>query len=175
MAELLKLAADAPEYALDDTTNRILDQKGKDIPDRRTKKPRHRTGVYTSAVVATLEGGQSMVLFKTNIGHAGEWLDEILQPRQATAPPPLLMSDALNRNQPSVIERYIWCKCNAHARREFYYCLDYVPQAEWVIEEYAKIWRNNTHCDEAGLDVEARQRYHYEHSLPVMKSLRMIY
>ena len=31
--------------------------------------------------------------------------------------PPLLMSDALNRNQPSVIDTYIWCKCNAHARR----------------------------------------------------------
>ncbi len=169
---LLMLAADAPDYALDDTTNRIVDQTGKQIPDRRTKKPKHRTGVYTSAVVATLEGGQPLVLFKTNIGHGGEWLDEVLQPRQTTAPPPLLMSDALNRNQPSVIERYIWCKCNAHARREFHHCIDTVAQAEWVIEEYGKIWQHNTHCDEAELDVDARQRYHHEHSLPVMESLR---
>lgn len=172
VAYLLKLAADVSDYALDDTTNRIIDQTGKEIPDRRTKKPKHRTGVYTSAVVATLDSGQSLVLFKTNIGHAGEWLDEILQPRQATAPPPRLMSDALNRNQPSVIERYIWCKCNAHARREFYHCIDYVPQAEWVIEEYGKIWQHKTHCDEAGLDAETRQRYYHEHSLPVMESLR---
>lgn len=169
---LLKLAGDAPEYALDDTTNRIVDQTGKEIPDRRTKKPKHRTGIYTSAVVATLEQGQSVVMFKTNIGHAGEWLDEILKSRMATAPPPLLMSDALNRNQPSVIESYIWCKCNAHARREFYHCIDEVVQAEWVIEEYAKIWQNNTHCDDKGFDVQARQRYHFEHSLPVMESLR---
>lgn len=169
---LLKLAADAPEYALDDTTNRIIDQTGKELPDRRTKKPRHRTGIYTSAVVASVEGGHSMVLFKTNIGHAGEWLDEILQSRQATAPPPLLMSDALNRNQPSVIERYLWCKCNAHARREFYDCLDTVPQAEWVIEQYSKIWRNNTRCDESSFDVEARKRYHHTHSLPVMELIR---
>jgi hypothetical protein len=171
VAYLVKLAADAPEYALDDTTNRILDQQGKEIPDRRTKKPKHRTGVYTSAVVATLEGEKPLVLFKTNIGHGGEWLDEVLQPRQTTAPP-LLMSDALNRNQPTVIERYIWCKCNAHARREFHHCIDMVPQAEWVIEEYGKIWQHKTHCDEAGLDVEARQRYYHEHSLPVMESLR---
>ena len=41
---LLKLAADATDYALDDTTNRIIEQKGKKISDRRAKKPKHRTG-----------------------------------------------------------------------------------------------------------------------------------
>lgn len=169
---LIKLAADAPAFALDDTGNRVLDQTGKEIPDRRTNKPRHRTGVYTSAVVAELDTGQSVYLFKTNIGHAGEWFDEILQSRQATAPPPLLMSDALNRNQPSVIDSFIWCKCNAHARREFYDCLSHVGESKTVIEQYEWIWRNDTHCDEKNLDAQARRRYHHEHSLPVMERLR---
>lgn len=168
---LIKLAADAPAFALDDTGNRVLDQTGKQIPDRRTKKPKHRTGVYTSAVIATLDTGQSVYLFKTNIGHAGEWLDQILHSRQTTAPP-LLMSDALNRNQPSVIDSFVWCKCNAHARREFYDCLSHVGESETVIEQYQTIWRNETHCEEKHLDAQARQRYHYEHSLPVMEQLR---
>jgi transposase len=168
---LIRLAADAPAFALDDTGNRVLDQTGKQIPDRRTNKPKHRTGVYTSAVVATLDTGQSVYLFKTNIGHAGEWLDEILQSRQATAPP-LLMSDALNRNQPSVIDSFVWSKCNAHARREFYDCLSHVGESESVIEQYQTIWRNETHCEEQNLDANARQRYHHEHSLPVMEQLR---
>ena len=171
-ATLIHLAADAPELALDDTGNRVLDQTGKEIPDRRTNKPKHRTGVYTSAVVATLDTGQPIYLFKTNIGHAGEWLDEILQSRQATAPPPLLMSDALNRNQPSVIDSFVWCKCNAHARREFYDCLSHVGESETVIEQYQSIWRNDTHCEEKQFDAQARQRYHHKHSLPVMEGLR---
>lgn len=165
------LAAEAPHFALDDTTNRILTETGKEIPDRRTQKPKHRTGVYTSAVAATLEQGQSVLLFKTNIGHAGEWIDEILGSRQSTAPP-ILMSDALNRNQPSVLDEFIWCKCNAHARREFYESFDTVPQAKWVIEKYAIVWQHNTHCEDAKLDPAARQRYHHEHSLPVMQAMK---
>ena len=169
---MLALAANAPEFALDDTTNRILDQKGKEIPDRRTKKPKHRTGIYTSAVVATLENGHSLLLFKTNIGHAGEWIDEILQPRQTTAPPPILMSDALNRNAPSVLDEFIWCKCNAHARREFYESFDTMPQAQWIIDQYALIWQHETHCEEQRLDAQARLRYHKTHSLPIMAAMR---
>lgn len=141
------MAADAPHYALDDTTNSIVNETGKAIPDRRTQNPRHRTRVYTSAVAATLDSAHSLLLFKTNIGHAGECIDEILRPRQSSDPP-ILMSDALNRNQPSVVDEFIWCKCNAHARRELYGSYDTVPQANWVIERYTI----NTHCDKTKLD-----------------------
>lgn len=167
----IELAAEAPHFASDDTTNRILEEKGKEIADRRTKKMKHRTGIYTSVVTATLESERSVMLFKTNIGHAGEWIDEILKLRQSKAPP-ILMSDALNRNQPSVVDEFIWSKCNAHARREFYESYDTVPRAKWVIEQYAKIWQHETHCDEAGLCAQDRQAYYYQHSLPVMESLK---
>lgn len=168
---LITLAAQAPHFASDDTTNRILDEKGKEIEDRRTKKPKHRTGVYTSVVTATLESERSILLFKTNIGHAGEWIDEILKLRKSTAPP-ILMSDALSRNQPSVVDEFVWSKCNAHARREFYASFDTVPQAQWVIEQYAKIWQHETHCDEADLSAPDRQAYYHQHSRPVMESIR---
>jgi hypothetical protein len=42
------------------------------------------------------------VLFQTNIGHAGEWLDELLSRRSAQAPPPMIMCDALSRNFPTL-------------------------------------------------------------------------
>ncbi|OED42018.1 hypothetical protein AB833_08315 [Chromatiales bacterium (ex Bugula neritina AB1)] len=168
---MMKLAAEATHFALDDTTNRILDETGKEIADRRTKKPRYRTGVYTSVLSAILDTGQTVILFKTNIGHAGEWIDEILATRQSTAPP-ILMSDALNRNQPSVVSEFIWTKCNAHARREFYESWGTVPQADWVIEQYAIIWKNDTHCNDEKMSAQERQRYHHAHSLPVMESIR---
>jgi len=57
-------------------------------------------------------------------------------------------------------------------RREFYGSYDSVPQANYVIEQYARIWQHNTHCDEVGLDPVARQRYRQEHSLSVMEELR---
>ena len=93
-------------YLIDDTTNRILTQGPVEKPDRRTGKPKTRTGVYTSGVIAEVADGHRLILYQTNVGHAGEWLDELLQGRPPTAPPPIIMSDALSRNRPSVIAEY---------------------------------------------------------------------
>jgi hypothetical protein len=48
--------------------------------------------------------GQSrlVVLFQTNIGHAGEWIDTILALRDSALPAPLVMSDALTSNHARV-------------------------------------------------------------------------
>ena len=64
-----------------DTGNKIVDQKPIEKPNRNGKGTRQRSGVYTSALVAELESSQQIVSFQTNIGHAGEWLDEILSAR----------------------------------------------------------------------------------------------
>lgn len=71
---LKKLAGDANSYQLDDTTNRILDAGKVMLPDRRTGKPKERSGVYTSGLIAE-DQGKKIVLFNTNIGHAGEFID----------------------------------------------------------------------------------------------------
>ena len=111
------------------------------------------------------------ILFKTNIGHAGEFLDEILKARQANAPPPVIMSDALKSNLPSVIKEYNRSLCNAHARREFFDLHEQFPdKVEWVVETYGKIWENEKHA--RGLHSDERLAYHKEHSLSVLEEIK---
>jgi hypothetical protein len=171
---LLKLSSNAVHYHLDDTTNRILDQSSIKKPDRRTGKLRERTGIYTSGVIATLEDSHQVVLFKTNIGHAGEWIDEILLQRLSGTPPPTLMSDALGCNLPSKIDHFHSSLCNAHARREFVDVMPHFPdKVTWVIEHYGGIWINDTHCKEHNLSPQRRCEYHQTHSLPIMKEIQL--
>jgi len=88
-------ARTAKVYYIDDTTNRILSQGPVMKPDRRTGKLRERSGIFTSAAVAELDGGYRLILYQTNVGHAGEWIDELLRNRPPDTPAPIVMSDAL--------------------------------------------------------------------------------
>ena len=170
---LIALAGNAVLYLIDDTTNRILSQGPIQKPDRRTGKLKERTGIYTSAAIATLGNGHQCVLYQTNIGHAGEWLDELLRTRPPTAPPPLVMSDASSNNRPSVIADYHPVLCNSHGRREYVEVIAHFPdQVEWVLERYSHIWRNETHCQEHQLSAAQRLAYHQAHSLPIMEQIR---
>ena len=169
---LIKQAANAVHYYLDDTTNRILNQGTVMKPDRKTGQPKPRSGIYTSGIIATLEIAQQCVLFQTNIGHAGEWIDEVLSSRSSQAPP-LIMSDALNRNFPAHLSEYHQTLCNSHARREFVDVATHFPDhVPWVLERYGKLWEHEAHCKEHKLSPEQRLIYHREHSLPVMESIR---
>ena len=168
---LKKLAGSAKSYQLDDTKNRIVGLDKEMIPNRKTGKLKERSGIYTSGIIAEIEGNYKIVLFKTNIGHAGEFIDEILKGRDAHAPPPLIMSDALSSNKPSVINDYHLTLCNAHARREFYDLYEHFPdKVEWVLNKYGKIWKNDDKC--LGKTPEERLDYHKEHSLPIMKEIK---
>ena len=110
---LCRLTGNAELILLDDTTNRILDQKGgTQKPDRRTGTLKSRTGVYSSGVLATLAEGQQTALFETNIGHAGEWLDSLLAHRDRDAPAVKLMSDALSANRPLDKDNAVIGLCN---------------------------------------------------------------
>ena len=167
---LKKLASDSLSYQLDDTTNRIIDAGKEMIPDRKTGKPKERSGVYTSGLIAESDC-KKIVLFNTNIGHAGEFIDEILKNRNANAPPPVIMSDALSWNRPSVIKKYHLTLCNAHARREFYDLYDHFPdKVEWLLKKYRLIWENEDKCVKNS--PEQRLTYHHEYSLPVMTEIK---
>ncbi|MCB1807991.1 MAG: IS66 family transposase [Candidatus Competibacteraceae bacterium] len=169
---LLGQAAAAVHYHLDDTTNRILNQGPIQKPDRKTGQLKTRTGIYTSGVMATLASGDEILLFQTNIGHGGEWIDQILKDRPPDAPIPILMCDALSRNFPSQIE-FEKSLCNSHARREFVDVFEHFPDdVAWVLEHYALIWQHETHCEEKKLTPTQRLAYHQAHSLPVMQGLR---
>ena len=169
---LIKQAAGAAQYYLDDTTNRIVNQGPIQKANRNTGQLTTRSGIYTSGVIATLDNGADILLFQTNIGHAGEWIDELLKPRPPDALAPIIMCEALSRNFPSQcgFEKSL---CNSHARREFVDVLEHFPdKVPWVLEQYGQIWRNEAHCQEQGLSPSQRLAYHQTHSLPVMTALR---
>ncbi len=163
---LKKISSEAFSYQIDDTTNKILNAEVEMKPDRRTGKLRERTGVYTSGLIAQVEN-YKIVLFQTNIGHSGEFIDEILKNRKANAPP-LIMCDALSRNRPSVTDNYHYTLCNAHARRQFFELEHVYPsKVAWVLSQYALIWLNDRKTNE-----ENRLAYHKQHSLPVMIGIK---
>ena len=169
---LMAQAAGAVHYHLDDTTNRILNQGPIEKPDRKTGQMKTRTGIYTSGGMATLENGVEILLFQTNIGHGGEWIDQILKERPPDAPIPIVMCDALSRNFPSQIE-FEKSLCNSHARREFVDVFEHFPdEVAWALEQYALIWQYETYCQANKLTPAQRLAHHQSHSLPVMQGLR---
>lgn len=169
---LKRLAADAIHFHIDDTGNRIIDQKPIKKKRPNSDKKQVRTGIYSSGMIALLEDGHELILFNTNIGHAGEFLDDILQLRSSTLPPPLIMSDALPSNHvtSSEIEKTL---CNAHARRQYVDVLSHFPEeVEGILEKYSEIWRNETLIQEQGMSAASRLTYHQENSLPIMKNIQ---
>lgn len=170
--ELKRQAAMAYQFLLDDTRNRILEQK----PELRNKPNGKgqvlRTGVYSSGLVAQLADGHEVVLFETSLGHAGEHLGSILNLRPTGLPPPLTMSDALSSNSVTTLAVKA-AFCNSHARRNFFDIKSRHPaEIDWVLETYACIWKAEDAVKEENLDPNQRLAYHQQHSLPVMQAIR---
>ena len=170
---LFNLASDAKHYYVDDTTNRILDAKPIEKKVRNSDKTRTRTGVYTSGVIATLADNREIVLFETNIGHAGEFIDNILHKRSQFCAKPLIMSDALTSNRPTVREATT-SLCNSHARRQFVDVINHFPEeVEHVLKRYGEIWGNDEYTKTEKLTPSARLAYHQKHSLPIMQEIKL--
>ncbi|KAG1649244.1 hypothetical protein GQR58_029180 [Nymphon striatum] len=128
------LAANARLFYLDDTSNRILAQKP--IIKVRHGKERLRSGIYTSAVLAITDEQRRIVLFQTNVGHAGKWMEEILSTRDVARAPPILMSDALSANH-VMGHTFSKCLCNAHGRRGFAELSEQSPgEVTFALETY---------------------------------------
>jgi len=169
--ELKRQAATAYQFLLDDTRNRILEQKP-ELRDKPNGKGQVlRTGVYSSGLIAQLSDGHAVVLFETSLGHAGEHLDSILKLRPSGLPPPLTMSDALSSN--SVIALAVKSAfCNSHARRNFFDIKSRHPaEIDWVLKTYARIWIAEDVVKEENLNRTQRLAYHQQHSLPAMQSI----
>ena len=163
-------AANANMFYLDDTTNRILDQQPV-MKKGRDGRERLRSGIYTSAVLAITDEERRLVLFQTNIGHAGEWMQEILSARDAARAPPRLMSDALSANH-VIGHRFDKCLCNSHGRRGFVDLIDQCPdEVVYALELYQHAWVNDQHCADNHFSPKQRLDYHREHSLPPMQEL----
>ncbi|WP_133309601.1 IS66 family transposase [Parashewanella spongiae] len=169
---LVNLAADAKHYYLDDTTHRILDATPIEKPVRNSDKTQMRSGVYTSGVIATTQANDSIVLFETNIGHADEFIDSLLHKRGTHQSRPIMMSDALVSNRPTVRECLL-SLCNSHARRQFVDVINHFPdEVEHVLTRYGEIWAYEQHTKEQKFTATERLSYHQQHSLPVMKTIK---
>ncbi|MCX4029089.1 IS66 family transposase [Spartinivicinus marinus] len=170
---LKELAANAVDYLLDDTGHRILKQGPVMKKRLKQKKAKRRTGIYASGVIANLSNQHQIVLFQTNVGHAGELIDELLEKRSPDQPPPILMSDALANNNPQSGCETIRSLCNTHGRRQFADVFNHFPtQVEYVLKQYQTIWLNEATVVQEQLSPEQRLAYHQTHSLPVMAALR---
>jgi transposase len=175
-AALKPVAANAWHFNIDDTGNRILSATSIEKPARTGKGTRQRTGVYSSCLIATLgaqgQEQQQVVLFNTDIGHSGEWIDEILAERDSALPAPMVMSDALSSNRPQQQASLI-SLCNAHGRRKFVDVNSHFPEeVAYVLACYAAIWVNDSVAREENLSPAQRLTYHQTHSLPVMEGLQ---
>lgn len=170
---LLKLSGNAVHYHLDDTTHRILDQQPVMKKQRNSDKTKLRTGVYCSGVIARLTEHKKVVLFETNVGHSGEFIDSILQHRDRTLAPPIIMSDALASNRPSVGVPIIHSLCNSHSRRKFMDVITHFPdEVNDTLEKYQQIWIHDGEGKAKNWSEQERLAFHAQHSLPVMDEIR---
>ena len=169
---LFNLAANGEHYYLDDTTHRILNAKPIEKPVRNSNKTQMRSGVYTSGAIATTKDNRSIVLFETNIGHAGEFIDSILHKRAKGCAKPIIMSDALASNRPSQCDAII-SLCNSHARRQFVDVISHFPdEVEHVLTQYGKIWTHDQESRTEDHTPAQRLAYHEKLSSPIMAEIK---
>jgi hypothetical protein len=147
----------------DDTSMRVL----------KLKRPEGdaRTGVFTSGIVATAEGGE-IALFFTGREHAGENIAKVMKRRAAELPPAIQMCDALSRNVPKLPAgvEILLANCMAHGRRQFVEVAANFPgECRYVLETLGQVYGHDAEARE--LTAEERLRFHRERSGPVMDEL----
>lgn len=173
-AELIRQAAHGEVLHNDDTTVRILElmgQRARTTPPAEDEHDPRRTGLFTSGVVATLEGAR-IALFFSGRRHAGENLSDVLQRRAAQLGPPLQMCDGLARNLPGELET-ILANCLAHGRRNFVELHDRFPaECRHVIAAFKAIYHNDKVARQEQMSAKARLAWHQAHSRPIMDDLR---
>lgn len=164
--ELIRQAAQGEVMHNDDTSMRVL-QMEREPGDT-------RTGVFTSGIVSTREGGR-IALYFTGRQHAGENLGDVLRQRAAELPAPIQMCDALSRNAPKLAlgTEILLANCMAHGRRQFVDVAENFPsQCLYVLEMLGKVYGYDSQARERAMTPDERLQFHKEHSDPVMKELK---
>jgi hypothetical protein len=167
-------AAQGSVLHIDDSYVRVLELMGKRrevlVADSQLDHP-ERTGLFTTAVVSIADDGP-IALFLSGRQHAGENLADVLDDRDRNLPPPIVMSDALNRNVPkghAVIE----ANCMSHARRGIVDEVGNYPQACWIVlDSLARIYRLDAELKTQGASAEQRLLAHQRESGPLLDELR---
>jgi transposase len=182
--ELIRQAAQGEVLYHDDTTIKILELIGKRARPTLVgagaprgvaigadaDRPRDRSGLFTSGVVATRDGLR-IALFFSGRRHAGENLRNVLEQRARELEPPIQMCDALSRNMSSEL-RTILANCLAHGRRQFVDLSDTFPaECRRVLEAFQQVYHHDALAGEQNLSPAERLTFHQERSGPVMEDL----
>ena len=148
----------------DDTTNKILAfMKPSNDVNKKSKKT-----VYTSGILAALNGGQKIILFFTGNDHAGTNLENLLSEREAGLEKPIQMSDSSSMN--GVKAETHEGSCLTHIRRYFVECYrSHKKYASYFIITLGKIYAIDAQTK--NLSKEERLLVHQEKSVPIMNEL----
>jgi transposase len=181
-AELIRQAAQGDVVYNDDTPAKILEMMGKRAAAARAektvedsngeggKKPRERTGLFTTGIISTREDHR-IALFFSGRRHAGENLSEVLAQREKELSAPIQMCDALSRNLPSELQTIV-SNCLAHGRRRFVDVAEQFPnECQYLLESLAVVYRNDATAREKKLSPAARRHFHQNESGPTMELL----
>ncbi len=172
--KILELMAErARQAALEDCEEGTAEGSAEDsVEDSAKEAGPDRTGMFTSAIVATGEG-HKIALFLSGRQHAGENLEDILLRRAAGLPPPIQMCDALSRNLPGELKT-ILANCLAHGRRQFVDVVDRFPEeCQHVLETLSVVYHNDATARERNLSPEERLLFHQAQSGPTMEELHI--
>jgi len=169
--ELIRQASDGELLHNDDTTARILDLTDKQRAEALGDDVDGRTGVFTSSIVSSREGGHRIALFFTGPKHSGENIAELLKRRDANSPPPIQMCDALAANTSGDFETIV-AACMAHGRRHFVEVAGSFPgECRFVLETLRDVYQNDAISKERGMKADERLHFHRAESGPLMDSL----
>ena len=170
------LAAQGELIHQDDTSVRILALMDENrtihaqAAARGLSRPTERTGMFTTALVVRV-GERTICLYYSGRAHAGENLKALLEQRQAGLDKPLVMSDALSRNEADE-DGLIRCHCLAHGRRQFSDLEDVFPQeCRVVIEALKQVFDHEAEARDRQMSPAARFAYHQAYSRPIMDEL----
>jgi transposase len=171
------IAAQGELIYQDDTTVRILSLLKANQQIRAAalaqglSRPKERTGRFTTALVVRV-GERLICLYYSGRVHAGETLAALLAHREAALEPPLVMSDALSRNEidESLVIR---CHCLAHGRRQFSDIEEVFPsECRVVLDVIKQVFDHDEAAREQQISPEARLAYHQLYSQPLMDALK---
>jgi transposase len=159
----------------DDTPVRILslikENRQAEVQANDPSQPSGRTGMYTTGLVVQ-HGERTICLYVAGRAHAGENLEALLAQREAGRAKPLVMSDALSRNEAEE-GALIRCHCLAHGRRKFAELEEVFPQecAE-VIDALKHVFDHEAEAREQQMSARERLTYHQHYSGPIMDGLK---
>jgi transposase len=174
---LEKLAAQGEVIFQDDTPQRILtliEENQKATAQARAQgkaKADERTGMQTTALIVQV-GERRICLYYTGRRHAGENLEQLLTQREPDRGKPLVMSDALSRNNAEE-DALIRCHCLAHGRRKFSELDEVFPAESAVVVDALKlVFDHDEYTRAEQMNAQERLAYHQRTSGPIMQTLK---